>query len=153
MVVQRPFAPDAGFIGEVPTGRYPAFPATPLKRLRWAMEAPIKSPAGKVVLIVLTFHANEKGKAWPSVKTIAGEASLSRRAAVDAIRRLERASWLTVLQRARLTSVYRPRAPTDQHCRHCWSVLPGETDLCPVCGWELGVQELHVGVQQLHPIF
>ena len=150
---QIPLDPRAGFIGEVPTGRYPAFPATPLKRLRWAMEAPIKSPAGKVVLIVVSYHANDTGRAWPAIETIAAEASIGRRTAFRAVDALEERGWIASYQRRGRSTIYWPKRPSDVLCRGCWMMLPGGTTLCPVCGLEArqGVPERHRGVPERHP--
>ena len=84
MSAQRVFAPAAGFVRAVETAPYQSFPDTPLKRIGWALNAPLVSATGKVVLVILAYHADSSGKAWPSVETIASEASIGRRTAFRA---------------------------------------------------------------------
>ena len=152
--------PPAGTIGLARgVGPYPRFPRSTIDRLRWALGAPITSPTAKVVLVIVAFHADRAGKAWPSLDTIAAEASLSRRSVVYALQRLVADGWLTAERRPRLTTRYRPKAPSDNPCLGCSVLLPAGIDLCPVCGLTTevhqlrlgGVHEVHVGAQELHP--
>ena len=139
---QIPMPPDAGFAQLVETAPYPSFPTWAVERWRWAHEAPIRNQPAKMALVVLALHADKDGKAWPSFGTIQRLGSMGRSTVIDAIQRLEDAGWLTVYRRVRRTSLYFLKAPKDQHCRGCWRALPAETQLCPVCGYELGVREL-----------
>ena len=150
---QRPLPPVAGFVQAVETAPYPAFPLTLGKRVRWAMEAPIKSPAGKVALIVVAFHADDTGRAWPAIETVAAEASIGRRTAFRAIADLEARGWIATYQRRGRSTIYWPKRPRDVLCRECWTVLPGAAETCPVCGVYVlkGVSERHRGVPERHP--
>ena len=141
--MQRPFAPAAGFLSAVPVERYPAFPASPLKRIEWAMSAPLSTPSHKTVLIVLSYRADEGGKAWPSFDSIAESTALSRRQVIETIKALEDLGWISVYRRTRRSSLYFPKRPGDQHCPECWILLPAKTQLCPACGQEPRVHSLH----------
>ena len=134
---QAPFDPRAGFVQPVETAPYPAFPATPLKRVGWAFSAPVKSPS-KWVLIVFAYHADDTGRAWPSIETIAAEVSVSRSTAFRAVADLERRGWIATYQRRGRSTIYWPKAPLDVLCRGCWRMLPSGTTNCPVCGIEAG---------------
>ena len=72
-----------GPVGVVDGGSYPSFPRKPLARIRWAMEAPVKNTPDKAVLMILAIHADEQGKAWPSLATIAHCGSMARRTAIS----------------------------------------------------------------------
>ena len=74
------------------------------------MEAPIKSPAGKVVLIVVAYHADDTGRAWPAIETIAAEASIGRRTVFRAIDELEVRGWIATYRRRGRSTIYWPKA-------------------------------------------
>ena len=149
-MTQRPFPPRVGFVGEVEPEPHGAFPTDVLGRIRWAMSAPVESPPAKTVAMILAVFADRDGKAWPSLETIAKCASLSRRAAINAVNRLEDDGWLTVYKRRSRPSLYWLKRPADRHCRGCWYVRPARVRLCPSCGRE-GVHEVHRRVHEVHP--
>lgn len=67
--------------------------------LRWAFErASIANKADHLVLLVMCWHANEDGFAWPSVPTIAREARLGQRSVYYSLRRLVAAGVLVVAE-------------------------------------------------------
>ena len=132
--MQRPFDPRAGFVGEVATNPYPAFPSKPLERIRWAAHAPIASAPAKAVAVMLALHANQDGRAWPAVRTLATCASLSRSTTLVAVDGLAGNGWLTVEARRPRTSNYWLKAPWQRHCRQCWFAVPAEIECCPSCG-------------------
>ena len=135
--MQRPFDPHAGFVGEVEPEPHGAFPADLVGRLRWALNAPLQSPAAKSALFILAFHADATGKAWPAVETIAREASIGRRTVFRALENLEADGWIATYQRLGRSTMFWPKARDDVLCRGCWRVLPGSVRLCPSCGAEV----------------
>ena len=145
--------PDAGFAQLVETAPYPSFPTWAVERWRWAHSAPIRNQPAKMALVVLALHADKDGKAWPSFGTIQRLGSMGRSTVIDAIQRLEETGWIAVYRRLRRTSLYWPKSPKDRQCQGCWRALPAETQLCPVCGYELGVRELDPRVRELDPKF
>ncbi len=135
--MQRPFDPRAGFVGEVETGPHGAFPADVIGRIRWALDAPLESPAAKSVLVILAVHADRSGKAWPAVETIARQASIGRRTAYRALDWLEANGWIASYRRQGRSTMYWPKAVAHVLCRGCWIVLPRPMRLCPSCGFEV----------------
>ena len=134
-MMQRPFAPRAGFVAAVDGDPYPAFPVKPLERIRWAAHAPIPSAPAKAVAVMLALYANQdEGRAWLAVKSLAARVSMSRSTTLVAINNLAVDGWLTVEDRRPYTSNYRLKAPWQRHCWQCWFALPAETELCPSCG-------------------
>ena len=123
-----------GVLGVVNGGSYPSFPRKPLARIRWAMEAPVKNTPDKAVLMILAIHADEQGKAWPSLATVAHCGSMARRTAIRAVNELARGGLITIDKRPRLTSKYWPKSPQDAHCRSCWLAMPSAAPFCPACG-------------------
>ena len=133
---QLPFAPAAGFVQAVAGEAYPTFPSavSPIKRARWAMAAPVvhrrkgtapvRLASDKHVLMLLAIYADDAGKAWPALATLAADGNLDRSTVKRGIVRLVESGWLTLDKRVRATSHYWPKSPADQHCRGCWRVLP-----------------------------
>ena len=64
------------------------------------------TPTARHVAMVIASHANRSGMAWPSLETIAAETGRSRRAVVYAVREIETAGHVTVVQRMGSTSEY-----------------------------------------------
>jgi len=58
------------------------------------------------VLLCLASHAGQDGKAWPGITTIARETGYTRKAAIDAIRKLERLGYIRVERTAGISSYY-----------------------------------------------
>ena len=146
-----------GIVGVVQRGPYPIFPEKPIARIRWAMKAPIAHTSGKAVLIILAIHADEQGKAWPSLATITECGSMTRRTAISAVKRLAERGWITVERRSQLTSRYWPKSPRDKHCPGCRFILPPGAPFCPICGLEggenisLGGEIISLGGENISP--
>ena len=68
--------------------------------LTWAFEQKVE-PTTKVVLLALADQANDQGKCWPSIKTVAAKASVSVRTAQRTIREQESAGRVRVASRSR----------------------------------------------------
>jgi len=66
-----------------------------IQAVAWAISKRVGSPTGKALLICLANYANERGECWPSQRTIAHEAELSRRTAITWLNRLERDRFIT----------------------------------------------------------
>jgi biotin operon repressor len=64
------------------------------------------SPVARHVGSVIASHANRAGLAWPSLETIAAETGWSRRAVMKAVREIEGAGVLVVIQRTGHSSEY-----------------------------------------------
>ena len=139
-----------GIVGVVQRGPYPIFPKKPVARIRWAMKAPIAHTSGKAVLMILAIHADEQGKAWPSLATIAECGSMTRRTTISAVKRLAERGWITIERRSQLTSRYWPKSPRDELCRGCWYVLPPGAPFCPTCGLE-GGENISLGGENISP--
>ena len=129
---------------------YPAFPRKPIERIRWAMNAPIAHTSDKSVLMILAVHADERGKAWPSMATIARCGSMTRRTAFTAVRRLDETGWLAIDRRPRRPSRYWPKSPRDKHCPGCWYIVPSGAQICPICGLE-GGEMISLGGEIISP--
>ena len=154
---QLPFAPAAGFLQAVAGEAYPTFPSavSPIKRARWAMAAPVvhrrkgtapvRLASDKHVLMLLAIYADDAGKAWPALATLAADGNLDRSTVKRGIVRLVESGWLTLDKRVRATSHYWPKSPADQLCPGCWHVLPRGQALCPCCGYEDQVLQLFKG--------
>ena len=65
-----------------------------IQAVAWAISQRVGSPTGKVLLICLANYANERGECWPSQRTIAHEAELSRRTAITWLYRLEKDGFI-----------------------------------------------------------
>src|SRR5579859_3251738 len=50
----------------------------------------------RLTLLLLAYHADDSGKAWPGLELLARETGLSRRGLLDALARLERSGELTI---------------------------------------------------------
>ena len=150
-MTQRPFDPAAGFVAPVDGEPYPLFPAKPLDRIRWAQDAPVRSTPAKLLLIVLAHRADRSGRAWPAVDSLARWGSMGRRTVFDGLDFLEDHGWLWRQRRKRLTTNYWPKAPGERRCEGCQLQQPAHLTMCPSCGREAGVRELHLGVRELHP--
>ena len=154
---QLPFAPAAGFVQAVAGEPYPTFPSavSPIKRVRWAMAAPVvhrrkgnpplRLASDKHVLMLLAVYADDAGKAWPSLATLAADANMDRTTVKRAIARLVESAWVTKHSRVRATSHYWPKSPADELCGGCWHVLPRGQALCPCCGYDDQVLQLFKG--------
>ena len=64
-----------------------------------ARAAPV-DPTARHVLMVIASHANRKGRAWPSMDTLATETGRGRRTVERAVDRLEAAAVVEVIHRA-----------------------------------------------------
>jgi hypothetical protein len=63
--------------------------------LEWALDADLRRPTDKGVLIALAWHANAQGEhAYPSNESMQRKTSLSERTIRDALRRLEAEGWI-----------------------------------------------------------
>lgn len=66
-------------------------------QMRRIIEHPLlRGEANFAVLMVLAYHADQEGRAWPSKPTIAREARISESTADSVVARLERAGYFTV---------------------------------------------------------
>ena len=65
-----------------------------IQAVAWAISQRVGSPTGKVLLVCLANYANERGECWPSQRTIAHEAELSRRTAITWLNRLEKDGFI-----------------------------------------------------------
>ena len=65
-----------------------------IQAVAWAISQRVGSPTGKALLICLANYANERGECWPSQRTIAHEAELSRRTAITWLNRLEKGGFI-----------------------------------------------------------
>ena len=65
-----------------------------IQAVAWAISQRVGSPTGKALLICLANYANERGECWPSQRTIAHEAELSRRTAITWLNRLEEEGFI-----------------------------------------------------------
>ena len=72
----------------------PSGAALAFARQRAAMAVDWINGPDKAVLLVLSIMANAAGEAWPSIDTIAANASLGRRTVFDALARLETAKLI-----------------------------------------------------------
>lgn len=87
------------------------------------------------MLIQMALHANDVGKAWPSLAILNRRTAFSERAVRYALRKLEETRWIVVEPRPGRTAIYRPKAPTQ--CEGCGADIGpilrnGIT--CPMCG-------------------
>ena len=140
---QAPIPPAAGFLAALDTDPYPPFPPRPLDRIRWAMDAPIRSPTAKAVLTVIALHADaERGRAWPSIPTICRMTSYSARSVSTALRTLERSGWLAVSEIVGKRVYRAPQSPAHPRCAMCGFGRPAAAENCPSCGAG-GVREMH----------
>lgn len=77
-----------------------------LRAAQWALTQSQSGPTGRLVLLALAYHANAKGRAWPSVPTLARETALNRGTVQRALRDLEDLGELTVELRDGRSSTY-----------------------------------------------
>ena len=134
---QIPIPPAAGFLAPLPApDPYPAFPALPLERARWALRIPagmIRDPSPRFVLLVLALDADREGVAWPGVATLARETGLTRRGVQMALRQLEDGGWLLSRTGRRRSLDRRPKAPGERLCGECFFETGG-LPYCAACG-------------------
>ena len=69
------------------------------KAVFWALEQRHLKPTDKLVLIVLANFANENNECWPSYQRIARDAVISRRTAIEILKRLESLGVVAFKQR------------------------------------------------------
>lgn len=102
------------------------------------LDAVVRSPGLAALDIRLSFRFldyfdPQRGGAWPSLDTLAADLSVSKRACIDAVGRLEAAGWFVCDRRRRRGNVYRPAwgkvKPTsligDEYVNHT-SLIHGE---------------------------
>lgn len=64
----------------------------------------------RIAFRLLSYFDEERGGAWPALDTLAGELSVTKRACIDSVKRLEAAGWFTCIHsrgRGR-SNLYRP---------------------------------------------
>jgi hypothetical protein len=76
------------------------FPQMSVKALTWAFDQPIAGN-GKVVLLALADHANERGICWPSISLLMQRAHVGERTVQRVIQSLEDAGFITRERRQR----------------------------------------------------
>lgn len=69
-----------------------------IRHIQAAIDAATRSPAHKLILVIIANHANDSGTAWPSHSKIAARAGLQRRHAINIINDLEADGLLTVIR-------------------------------------------------------
>ena len=72
-----------------------------IEALNWAWSVPDVSPAQKLVLLALANYADERGKCWPSIRTVSNRTCLGRRTVTRALETLGRAGLIKSGQRSR----------------------------------------------------
>ena len=120
---------------------YPPFPDKTFDRVHWSLHAPLESPTEKSVLIVLSFKADAKGKAFPSLPTLARYTALTRRGVQKAIQRLEAAGWIVSIHRWGSSAGRWPKSPAETLCRGCYRRRPRSAIHCPECGLEKTISQ------------
>ena len=95
--------------------------------------------------MILAVYADDAGRAWPSLATVAADANMDRTTVKRAVARLVESAWVTKHSRVRATSHYWPKSPADELCGGCWHVLPRGQALCPCCGYDDQVLQLFKG--------
>ena len=94
-----------------------AIPESPIPNAGWfripngfISDAARLGPHTFAVFGVLSYHANRTGKAWPSVARIASLSGVSPRMTQYALRKLEKAGWITPVRKTGRTTEYQMRA-------------------------------------------
>ena len=101
---------------------------------------PLKNASELAVMVALAKFANPEGVCWPSLKTIASYAHMSRRGVMHALNRLERAGLVERTRRRRPgkrvaeSTLYRIEQYPARRCNECESDLPKGLEICPLCG-------------------
>jgi DNA-binding transcriptional regulator YhcF (GntR family) len=67
----------------------------------WAFEQKCSDAAGKLVLITIAKHANDRGEAWPSIQRISAMTNLHRRTVERKITQLKKDGLLLVKNRGK----------------------------------------------------
>lgn len=65
-----------------------------ISALNWALKASVENSSQKLVLILLANYADERGRSWPSQKTIAALACMSVRSVIRALAEIEEAGLI-----------------------------------------------------------
>ena len=86
-----------------------------IKILTAAWDLPIAS-TDKLVLLSLADHANDEGRCWPNIQTLATKTGLSDRSVRKAISRLKAAGHVEVIHRHRHSNIF--TLNLDPSCRH-----------------------------------
>jgi hypothetical protein len=76
-----------------------------IMNLVWEMHCP--SHTAKLVLLAIANHANDDGRAWPSLARLAAKCDLSRRSVIDQIVILETGGYLSAERSPGKSTVYR----------------------------------------------
>jgi DNA-binding transcriptional regulator YhcF (GntR family) len=61
--------------------------------MSWALKQPVKTTE-KLLLLVISNYADEQGRAWPSVETLARDTGMSRATIKRSMRKLEDAGFV-----------------------------------------------------------
>lgn len=61
--------------------------------MAWALKQPAKT-AEKFLLLVIANYADEQGRAWPSVETLARDTGMSRATVKRSMKKLEEAGYV-----------------------------------------------------------
>ena len=72
-----------------------------IEALNWAWNIPDVSPTQKLVLVALANYCDERGRCWPSIRTVAAKTCLARRTIIRAIETLGKAGLVSVDRRNR----------------------------------------------------
>ena len=72
-----------------------------IEALNWAWSVPDVSPAQKLVLLALANYADERGKCWPSIRTVSERTCLARRTVSRALETLGKAGLVKSVTRSR----------------------------------------------------
>ena len=111
-------------------------------------------PTAKAVLISLADNANDDGFCYPSIDYICERTCLSKRAVIEAIKRLENLS-LVVANRSKRNTTYTISTDADvlNRCARCTGAPDAQVHLAPSIGAS-GSRKVHLApkkVQQVHP--
>ncbi len=79
--------------------------------LKFAMSAQVGRASEKLVLIMLAWHADDDGRCYPSVATIADETVLDRKTVLRSLKSLEASGFVSRAHRVGSVSVYRVPVP------------------------------------------
>ena len=72
-----------------------------IEALNWAWSVPDVSPAQKLVLLALANYADERGRCWPSIRTVSDRTCLARRTVSRALETLGKVGLVKVDRRNR----------------------------------------------------
>ena len=72
-----------------------------IEALNWAWSVPDVSPAQKLVLLALANYADERGKCWPSIRTVSERTCLARRTVSRSLETLGKAGLVKSVTRSR----------------------------------------------------